>query len=276
MLKDAFDGKSPLAYKVGIDKNTISGHTFIAGDIIQEPSDLPKDFYIDLSAQFESGKYYADKSTDDWPFLYMPVKKYPATYLIMILLLFITSLFYIRNLTPGFVKGFSLPCFFLGGGFMLVETKAITELALFYGSTWIVTSVVIAAILIMAFLANFLVFKIGTPPTSKTYGLLFISLLCGFLFTFMNTENLPLNINKLMMTVILTFPIFFSGFAFSNELKKSSSVAVAFSSNILGAMLGGFLEYNSMYFGFRSLYLFAFFMYVLAFISSSTFGKTKN
>ena len=34
------------------------------------------------------------------------------------------------------------------------------------------------------------------------------------------------------------------------------------------AMLGGFLEYNSMYFGFRSLYLLALAMYFLAFVTS--------
>jgi hypothetical protein len=43
---------------------------------------------------------------------------------------------------------------------------------------------------------------------------------------------------------------------------------VALSSNLLGAMLGGFLEYNSMYFGFRSLYFLAIAMYLLAFVGS--------
>jgi hypothetical protein len=33
-------------------------------------------------------------------------------------------------------------------------------------------------------------------------------------------------------------------------------------------MLGGFLEYNSMYFGFRSLYVLALAMYFLAFLTS--------
>ena len=276
MLKDAFDGKPPLAYKVGADTHSISGHTFVAGEFVQEPSDLQTDMYINLSKQFKSGEFYADKSTDDWPFLYMPVRKYPTSYLMIVLLLFITSLLYVRNLVPLSVRGFSFPCFFLGAGFMLVETKGITELALYYGSTWFVTSVVITAILIMAFLANLLVYKMGTLPTFKTYGLLFISLLCGFLFTFINTENFPLYASKLLMTVILTFPIFFSGLAFSNELKKSSSLSVAFFSNILGAMLGGFLEYNSMYFGFRSLYIFASIMYGCAFISSLYVWKSTS
>jgi hypothetical protein len=72
----------------------------------------------------------------------------------------------------------------------------------------------------------------------------------------------------MILTGILTLPLFFSGFAFSTELKKAPSVAVALSSNLLGAMLGGFLEYNSMYFGFRSLYLLAGAMYLLAFLGS--------
>jgi hypothetical protein len=38
--------------------------------------------------------------------------------------------------------------------------------------------------------------------------------------------------------------------------------------NIIGAMLGGLLEYNSMYFGFSSLYLFAAVMYAAAFVSA--------
>jgi hypothetical protein len=45
--------------------------------------------------------------------------------------------------------------------------------------------------------------------------------------------------------------------------------------NILGAMTGGILEYNSMYFGFRSLYLLALLLYVLALLSHH-FGKSQN
>ena len=274
MLKDAFDGESPLVYKIGRQRNSSNGHTFISGNSVQIPFDLPEDYILDVSSEFEKGKHYADKSTDDWPFLYMPVRKYPLTYVFVVILLFITSLFFVIRLVPGSVKGFSFPCFFLGAGFMLVETKAITELALYYGSTWIVTSVVIAAILVMAFFANLLVYKIGTPHIFKTYGLLFITLLSGLFLTSINISSIssPL-FNKLLMTFVISFPIFFSGFAFSNELNKSPSITVAFSSNIIGAMIGGFLEYNSMYFGFKSLYIFALLMYIFAFFSSLILSK---
>ena len=151
---------------------------------------------------------------------------------------------------------------------MLVETKGITELALVYGSTWIVTSIVIVSILFMAFLANLLVMKKGSPPPLITYGLLFASLLLGLGSTFLKQFNLSPSLGQIIMPVVLTFPLFFSGFAFSAELKKADSVAVALSSNLLGAMLGGFIEYNSMYFGFRSLYVFALIMYGFAFLGS--------
>ena len=66
----------------------------------------------------------------------------------------------------------------------------------------------------------------------------------------------------------MTLPLFFSGFAFSSELEKTPSVGVAMASNLLGAMFGGFLEYNSMYFGFRSLYVLALGLYALAFLTT--------
>src|SRR5206468_4127229 len=56
----------------------------------------------------------------------------------------------------------------------------------------------------------------------------------------------------------------FSGFAFSSELRLQANLPAALSANLLGAMLGGFLEYNSLYFGFRALYIFALVLYGLA------------
>ena len=151
---------------------------------------------------------------------------------------------------------------------MLIETKGITELALVYGSTWIVISIVVIAILMMAYCANLLIIKKFSPSINVTYSFLAASMIIGWLFTFTHVNTLSPLIGRIITPVILTLPLFFSGLAFSSELKKSSSVDVALSSNLLGAMLGGFFEYNSMYFGFRSLYIFSFMMYLVAFMGS--------
>jgi hypothetical protein len=43
------------------------------------------------------------------------------------------------------------------------------------------------------------------------------------------------------------------------------------SMNLIGAMFGGILEYNSMYFGFQMLYLLALGLYAAALLSSLLF-----
>ena len=89
-------------------------------------------------------------ATDDWPFLYLPGRKWhelPKPYFVLIGLLALISVVWILA-GSGRVTGISPHFFFLGAAFLLIEVKGITELALVFGTTWIVSSVVIAAILI--------------------------------------------------------------------------------------------------------------------------------
>jgi spermidine synthase len=264
MLQEAFDGQSPAVYETGHD----GGRTFLIGDGAARRTWNGPPGLRDVTAVFADNDIRADSSTDDWPFFYMPVRKYPLSYAVMILVLLSISLVYIRQLLSRAGTGFSVSCFFLGAGFMLVETKGITELALVYGSTWIVIGAMIAGILIMAFLANLLALRAGSPGPVITYGLLSASLIAGWYLSFFNLSALTPWQSRTIMTAVLTLPLFFSGFAFSAELRRSASVALALSSNLLGAMLGGLLEYNSMYFGFRSLYLLALVLYAGAFFGS--------
>lgn len=234
--------------------------------------------FKDLTKDYIANKEPVDIATDDWPFLWMFKRSYPVSYALVIGLLTIISVFMVKKFLPA--KGtestndesgkFSWPCFFLGAGFMLVETKGITELALVWGSTWFVTSIVVAAVIILAFLANLVVSKTGKTPTVLSYICLFLTLAAGFALSYynINFKSLGGDLERIVMTLLLTSPLFFSGLAFSSELKKSGSISIALSSNLLGGMLGGFVEYNSLFFGYRSLYLFALAMYVLALIAS--------
>jgi SAM-dependent methyltransferase len=268
MMEEAFGGE-PILILAGRDTQM----TFLSGEGVDwDNTEVPSSFrrlVIDDWRDLE-----ADPSTDDWPFLYMPVRRYPQTYLAMVLLLLTISLLLVRSLAGTETidladgRGFSLPCFFLGAGFMLVETKAITELALAFGSTWQVVGFTIGAILILAFLANLFVMRLGTPPTALTYTALAGAVVLGLVLSPRVMGAVSPQIDGYLMTGLLTFPLFFSGLAFSSELAKARSVGVAMASNLLGAMLGGFLEYNSMYFGFRSLYVLALALYGLAFLTT--------
>lgn len=264
MMKEAFGGRAPEVFFTGYDS---ASYFFVIGN---EPLPAGRTYpsFVRKTDRFANFKKHVDVSTDDWPFLYMHRRTYPLSYLLMLVVLLAVTFLFIRKRLPGIRQGFSWPCFFLGAGFMLIETKGITELALAYGSTWMVTSVVIAAVLTMAFLANAVVRSYGAPRPVITYGLLILSVVAGMAFTSSSLAKMTGLGFRLLMTSVLTLPLFFSGFAFSSELKGAPTVAVALSSNLLGSMLGGLVEYNSMYFGFRFLYYAAAAMYAAAFITS--------
>jgi hypothetical protein len=147
---------------------------------------------------------------------------------------------------------------------MLLETKAITELALFYGSTWVVVAAVIAAILTAAFLANLAAMAMPWIPRAVSYSLLLASLALSLWFSMQGYSGHSESAARMMATGIITLPLLFSGLVFSTELKAAPSIGSAMGSNLIGAMLGGCLEYNSMYFGFRSLYMIALAIYGLS------------
>ena len=271
MLKEAFSGNKPIVLTHKNDPSQFSQgiYTFVIGKNVDKNFEISNP-YLSEVIFFENKQKLlkVDKSTDDWPFFYMPAKVYPKSYIIIIFLILLSSFLFLKNVTPINKKKFSVSCFFLGAGFMLIETKGITELALVFGSTWFVVSIVIAFVLIMAYFANLLIIKNISIKTSSIYLFILLSIFFGFFFTFSDYGNLSSISLKILTPAILTVPIFFSGLAFSRELSFEKTVSVALSSNILGAMFGGLLEYNSMYFGFRSLYFIGFFMYLMAFIFS--------
>ncbi len=216
-----------------------------------------------------------DMSTDDWPFFYMSYRVYPLSYMLLISFIFIVSFIFIKKHTGINLSKFSFTSFFLGVGFMLMETKGITELAKIYGSTWVVVSIVIVSVLSMAYIANLLIIKKFKISNNQIYFFLLISILVSLGITFVNYYNYPTYFLKIFVPIILTLPVLFSGLAFSRELIKSGSTANTLSCNILGALVGGLLEYNSMYFGFKFLYLLAFFSYLMAYMSFNDFFKNK-
>jgi hypothetical protein len=147
-----------------------------------------------------------------------------------------------------------------------VETKAITEMGLTFGNTWQVIGVAILSILLMAFLGNVIVARLRISTPYIAYLLLFACLTGGWWIS--KIGGLPSTMSgKIGTAVILTCPLFFSGIAFSTLLSAQTKIANTMSVNLMGAMCGGILEYNSMYFGFRFLYVLAAVLYVAALLS---------
>jgi hypothetical protein len=257
----------PVAILSGYDNRNTTTFMVRKGEDVTLPKAFIKEHGMtDVTSIYEaSSQARLDLPTDDWPFFYMDVKAYPATYVISLLLILALAFAMVRQLLPR--QKWSpalLPFFWLGGGFMLVETKAITELGLLFGNTWYVIGITIIAVLIMAFLANLLAAGLRRPVTAYAYGGLIAVLIVGYALASQGGVLAPSIAVKLMLTALLASPLFFSGLLFSGLLKKTGNISGAMAYNLMGAMLGGVLEYNAMQFGFASLYLIALALYALA------------
>ena len=212
----------------------------------------------------------ASVSTDDWPFFYMPQRVYPLSYLVMIFQILVLSVGLGAVVLHGREERIQFnqaPFLFLGVGFMLLETKGITEMGLTFGNTWQVIGIVIASILTMACLSTWVVSRFRIRRTFPPFVLLGLTLATGWYVSRMGGFA-STAIGRLETAVVLTCPLLFSGLVFSTLLTGRGQLSGILAMNLLGGIIGGLLEYNSMYFGFRSLYIFALAAYALAFVGS--------
>ena len=190
--------------------------------------------------------------TDDWPFLYLSHKTIPADYLIVIgILLAITipAVFLLRG------RGFGLNdshFLFLGLGFLLLETKSISDCSLYFGTTWFVTLIVVAGVLLMVLAANLVAMRIRRFRTWM-YAPLIITLLLLYLVKRESILALTFNQRLLWSLLVVPLPIFFAGLIFSTTFREAVNPSSFFGANLIGAMIGGFSEYLSMVIGNQNL-----------------------
>ena len=267
MLQEVFDGRNPLCIASGVGNTTF----LISNDPNWEPpAELTNADIKNVTAVYANSLMPASVSTDDWPFFYMPQRVYPVSYLIMVFLILVLSFVLVGNFVAEAPRFSHLSFFLLGVGFMLVETKGITELGLTFGNTWQVIGIVFAGILIMAFAGNCLVQWLNIKRPLMSYVFLLAALAFGWLVArsggFVSTP-----IGRLETAALLSLPLLFSGIVFSTLLSARGGISGIMAMNLLGAIVGGLLEYNSMYLGFQALYLMAMGSYVLAFVSEWIF-----
>jgi hypothetical protein len=163
--------------------------------------------------------------------------------------------------------------FFLGAGFLLLETKAVTQLSLLFGGTWIVNSAVIGAFLAMALVANALV---GTFRVSviAMYSILLVLLIADFWFPYSTMNGLSGGVKFLVAGGWAALPVFFSGIVFSSSLRRFGRPAEALGVNLFGAVLGGLIENAVMIGGTPILKALAFGMYAASAVA--LFGRRSQ
>ena len=206
-------------------------------------------------------------ASDDWPYLYMRGRKVPPAYWQALLLIGLLCLALISRSFPEALRP-NWHFWLLGAAFLLIEFKAITELALLFGTTWLVNALAISGVLVMALLANLLVLRTKRINLRAIYILLFLSLLVSLFFPLSRLAGLSPALRGATSTFLLTMPLFFAGIIFSESLRRFGETSKPLASNFSGSVVGGALEYASIWWGIKSLYLLAIGLYFGAMLAS--------
>jgi hypothetical protein len=210
-----------------------------------------------------------DSATDDWPFLYLRRPMIPdlsvrGMILIGVLSLVLLAIFAPRRSRTGARLGFDGRMFFLGAGFMLVETKAVVHMALLFGSTWMVNSIVFFAVLMVILAANVFVLLVQPQRLTAWYIALSLGLLLNAVVPLDSFLGLPRPIQIGGACLLVFAPILCAGVIFAVSFARVPQPDRSFGFNVCGAMLGGLAEYSSMLLGFQYLVLVALGFYLLS------------
>jgi hypothetical protein len=209
--------------------------------------------------------------SDDWPYLYLDGTAIPVFYLkiagvvlITTLLFFITLSARVRHdLSSGRIDWEMLT---FGAAFLLVETSMVTEMNLLFGTLWRTNAIVFCSIL-FALLASTL-FSAWRRVDARWA-------LIGVTLSLVAVAYLPLrrlapagDISRILYAAFVCgLPVFCAGFAFADRFAARTDAERAFGWNIIGAVLGGLLEFLTMLLGLHALFLVGAVLYLLLLMS---------
>lgn len=257
----AATGEQPLVIHHGYNH----GSTFLVGD----PAAIAR--AAQAWAAADPARASIDRgmrlATDDWPFLYVRPDSFPLAYLTILSLIALSAVVAIRSAfgADAFTRSrFDPVMFLLGAGFMLLETRLVTQLSLLFGSTWIVNTCVFAGILSMALLANVWVRRRRPRGIRGPFACLLGALLLPIFIDANLLNQFPLALRWTLAAILYALPVLFAGLIFSTLLARASSPAAALGANLCGAVFGGLVEYLSMLLGLRAVAMLALLVYLLA------------
>ncbi len=209
-----------------------------------------------------------EAATDDRPFPYLPDRTIPGFYLGTLGLVLLASVVLIRLASGplGRMRPY-LDLGFMGAAFLLLETKNVVQFALLFGTTWFVNAAVFAGILLSVLAAVEVARRLRLPRPRLLYAALLAALVAASLIPQPALLNLSWPLRLLAGAVIAFTPVFLANLIFAQRFRDVGASTVAFGANLLGAMVGGVVEYLALIGGYRSLLFLVGLLYTLAYLA---------
>jgi SAM-dependent methyltransferase len=213
-----------------------------------------------------------EPATDDRPFPYLLGRSLPGFYLATIGLILAVSYLAVRT-TSGPLRQMTpyRDLFFMGAAFLLLETKHVVQFSLLFGTTWFVNALVFAGVLLSVLAAIEVAQRWQPRASARLYLALLVALVVAFLVPGSALLQLPV-VPRFVVAVSLAFaPIFIANLLFASRFRNVDNSTSAFGANLLGAMVGGLMEYGALVVGYRALLVLVAVLYGAAFLSGRRF-----
>lgn len=217
--------------------------------------------------QFVRSADTPDPATDDHPFPYLREPSVPTFYALSIAVMLAVSIVAVRAAGGPLrrMRPFG-DLFFMGVAFLLLETKSVVQFALLFGTTWFVNAFVFIGVLLSVLLAVAVSKRRVIRRTGVLYAAVLAAVAVNWLIPGAALLALPTG-PRLVVAVLLAFaPIFAANLVFANRFRETANSTAAFGANLLGAMVGGILEYTSLVIGYRNLLIVVALLYGAAFL----------
>jgi hypothetical protein len=238
------------------ENDLLFNHTFIAGAGARDTTGAVAPLILRTPVEL---------STDDWPFPYLLSRGLPEHYIAALVAVLLLSVLMIGAAAGGAaMRAPNWSMFFLGVGFLLLETKGITAMSLLFGSTWVVNLAVISSILLVALVGTVLTARGRAPPVLSCLAAVAVLLVAAAIVPGTALVTAVPGLRWLIAAVSVGLPVLFGSMIFSQTFAQQAEPTSALAFNILGGVAGGVLEYSSMMFGISALNWLAVGAYALA------------
>jgi SAM-dependent methyltransferase len=212
-------------------------------------------------------------TSDDWPYFYQKERRLPAAVLGMGGFLIVFSWYLVRRLLGSrpqeLTPAWNIHFFLLGAGFMLLEAQIISKMALLFGTTWIVNSIVVAGILLLIVISNLIFEAWKSYPLAVPYLGIIVSALPAYFIPMRSLLFEHVGARIVIATLLLCLPVLFAGMVFIRSFSEAHFSGAALGWNLIGAVLGGMLETVSQATGIRALVLIAIGLYIGSWVAGS-------
>ncbi len=208
-------------------------------------------------------------ATDDWPFLYLRdpfIAPYYLAALAFMVVLSVLGIWAVGRRSGVVLRAFSPHFFLLGAAFLLLETKSLVSFSLLFGTTWIVNAMAFFAILASVLVAIGVTAVVRPGRAWPLYAGLMLSLGVAFVLPPEHLLVDPPLLRYVLAAVVAFAPVFFANLVFTYSFRGTRAADMAFASNLLGAMVGGVLEYLALLTGYRFLILVVAALYLGAYL----------